>query len=145
MADPVSSVAYARRPGTRCSVPSRRPPRCCCSPPPWGIAAIGTAAGVLILVAGGRDQELVQFYAVAVFASFLGALTAAARLAWRDGRRTAFAVDAVGVALIAFVLVLNLRRTDAVIALGAAALLSLALWRRWVARGRPTGVARATR
>lgn len=63
-----------------------------------------------------------QFYAVAVFASFLGALTAAARLAWRDGRRAAFAVDAVGFGLSAYVLVLNLERIDGLIALGAAAL-----------------------
>lgn len=113
--------------------------------PPWGIATLGISSGVLIVLADGRDQELVQFYAVAVFASFLGALTAAARLAWRDGQRLAFIIDAIGVGLIAFVLVLNLRRTGGLIALGAATLLSLALWRRWVARGRPAGVARAAR
>jgi len=87
----------------------------------------------------------VKFYAVAVFASFLGALTAAARLAWRDGRRLAFMMDAIGVALIAFVLALNLARTEALIVLGASTVLSLALWRRWVARGRPSGVAQAAR
>ena len=80
-----------------------------------------------------------------MFASFLGALAAAGRLAWRDGRRAAFAVDALGVALVAFVLALNLQRTDGVIALAAATLVSLGLWRRWVARGRPSGVARAAR
>jgi hypothetical protein len=113
--------------------------------PPWGIGTLGVAAGVLIVLADGRDQVLVQFYAVAVFASFLGALAAAARLAWRDGLRAAFVVDAIGVGLIAFVLVLNLGRLDGVIALAAATLLSLALWRRWVVRGRPAGVARAVR
>ena len=30
-------------------------------------------------------------------------------------------------------------------ALGAAGLISLGLWRRWVVRGRPAGVARAAR
>jgi hypothetical protein len=113
--------------------------------PLWGIATLGISAGVLIVLADGRDQELVQFYAVAVFASFLGALTAAAWLAWRDERRVAFMVDAIGVGVIAFVLVLNLGRTDGLIALGAATLISLALWRRWVARGRPAGVAQAAR
>jgi hypothetical protein len=109
--------------------------------PLWGVATVGAAAVVLIVLSGGRDQALVRFYAVAVFASFLGALTAAARLAWRDGRRAAFAIDAVGVALVAFVLALNLQRIDGFISLAAALLVSLVLWRRWVARGRPTGVA----
>jgi Amino acid permease len=113
--------------------------------PPWGIASLAVAAALLIALAEGREQELVKFYAVAVFASFLGALTAAARLAWRDGRRLAFMMDAIGVALIAFVLALNLARTEALIVLGASTVLSLALWRRWVARGRPSGVAQAAR
>jgi len=54
-------------------------------------------------------------------------------------------MDAIGVALIAFVLALNLARTEALIVLGASTVLSLALWRRWVARGRPSGVAQAAR
>ena len=112
--------------------------------PLWGVAAVGGAAVALILLAGGRDQELVRFYAVAVFASFLGALTAAAVLAWRDGHRAAFAVDVVGVLLVLFVLALNLRRIDGIVSLVAALLISLVLWRRWVARGRPTGLARPT-
>jgi hypothetical protein len=113
--------------------------------PAWGIAAVGAGAVVLVIAAGGDDQALVQFYAVAVFASFLSALTAAARLAWRDRRRAAFAVDVAGVVLVAFVLALNLGRLDGVVSLAAALLVSLVLWWRWVLSGRPHGVAAAAR
>lgn len=113
--------------------------------PYWGVGALAAAAGVLIVASGGRDQEIVQFYAVAVFAGFLGATVACARLSLRDGRRIMFAANAAGVLVIAFVLVLNLRRLDPVLSLGASALVSLYLWRTWVARGRPGGVAASLR
>ncbi len=48
--------------------------------PPWGIALLLALAVGLIVAAGGRDTTLVQFYAAAVFTSFLGALVAAAAL-----------------------------------------------------------------
>ena len=49
---------------------------------------------------------------------------------------------ATGTLAAALVLVLNLRRLDPVVSLAAAAAVSLYLWRTWVARGRPAGVAR---
>ena len=113
--------------------------------PPWGVGALAAAAGVLIVASGGRDQEIVQFYAVAVFAGFLGATLACARLSWRDGRHAMFAVNAAGVLVILFVLALNLRRLDPLVSLGASAAVSLYLWRTWVRRGRPGGVAAALR
>ena len=113
--------------------------------PPWGIAALACAAGVLIVLSGGRDQEIVQFYAVAVFAGFLGATVACARLSLRDGRRAMFAVNVAGVLVIAFVLALNLRRLDPLVSLSASGAVSLVLWRTWVARGRPSGVAATLR
>lgn len=109
--------------------------------PPWGIASLLVAALGLILVARGRDQEIVQFYAVAVFASFLGALVACAVLSAREGRRWALAVNVAGIVLVALVLALNLRRLDPVLSLAAAAAISLYLWRTWVRRGRPGGIA----
>jgi hypothetical protein len=42
---------------------------------------------------------------------------------------------------VALVLALNLRRLDPVLSLAAAAAISLHLWRTWVRRGRPGGVA----
>ena len=108
--------------------------------PPWGLALLVLAASALIAVAGGRDQTLVHFYAVAVFASFLGATLAAAVLSWREGRPWPFAVSAAGAVIVAFILALNMRRPDALIALAASAAVTLYLWRAWVARGRPAGV-----
>jgi len=56
-----------------------------------------------------------------------------------------FAVNVAGVVVIAFVLALNLRRLDPLISLGASGAVSLYLWRAWVVRGRPSGVAATLR
>jgi threonine/homoserine efflux transporter RhtA len=82
---------------------------------------------------------------VAVFASFLGALVAATALSLRERRLRSAAVAAAGVVCVAIVLALNLRRLDPVVSLAASAAVSLLLWRAWVARGRPGGVARIAR
>jgi len=112
--------------------------------PPVGLAVLVVTATSLIALARGRDQEIVQYYAVAVFSSFLGALVACAVLAWRDRRWVAFAVDVLGAALVAMVLILNMRRVGPLIALGAAGTISLALYAIWVRRGRPSGVTTLT-
>ncbi|MEX1143034.1 MAG: hypothetical protein WD993_07645 [Thermoleophilaceae bacterium] len=44
--------------------------------PPWGLTLLLAAALVLLIAFGADEQVLVQFYAVAVFASFLGATAA---------------------------------------------------------------------
>lgn len=111
--------------------------------PPWGIAAVLGASALLIAVAGGRDQELVQFYAVSVFAGFMAALVGCARLSLRDRRWVELSVNLAGTALVTFVLALNIARLDGVIALGAAALVAGYLYFAWIRRGRPTGVAEA--
>lgn len=113
--------------------------------PPWGVAALAAVSVVLIAAAGGREQALVHYYAAAVFASFLGALLAGTVLSYRDRRPLATLVAAAGTLAVALVLVLNLRRLDPVVSLAAAAGVSLYLWRTWVARGRPGGVARIAR
>lgn len=113
--------------------------------PAWGLGALAAAAGALVVVSGGRDQELVQFYAVAVFAGFLGATVACARLSHREGRRLMLAANVAGAVVIVFVLTLNLRRLDPLLSLGASGTVSLYLWRTWIARGRPGGVAASLR
>jgi len=113
--------------------------------PPWGIALLLALAIALVVAAGGRDTVLVQFYAAAVFASFAGALVAAATLNRREGRRRALAVNLVGLVPIAFVLVLNLGRGDPIAAIGAALLIAVGLRWRWVAAGRPGGIIAAMR
>jgi hypothetical protein len=111
--------------------------------PAWGVAALLGASAALILAAAGQEQELVHFYAVSVFASFLAATVGCARLSYRDGRTAAAAMNVLGAVLVALVLALNLTRLDSVIALSASGLVALCLWRAWVARGRPGGLTEA--
>jgi hypothetical protein len=108
----------------------------------WGVFLIAAIAAAMILAARGREQELVQFYAVSVFASFLAATLGCAKLSHRDGDRRAMALNLCGAALVALVLALNLTRLDSAIALLASLLLALYFWVGWVAKGRPGGVVR---
>jgi len=101
------------------------------------------ASAALIGLAQGQDQEIVRYYAVSVFAGFLGATIGCARLSHRDGRRAELAVNLVGVVLVAFVLALNVARPAGVIVLSAAGLVAGYLYAVWVRRGRPSGVAEA--
>ena len=99
--------------------------------PYWGLGVLLALAACLVALTGGRDQELVHFYAAAVFASFLAALVACARLSWRDGNRAALAVNVAGVIPVVFILVMNLLRVDPIAALAAAGAISWMLhWRR---------------
>ena len=108
----------------------------------WGVLVVFVAAATMIVAAGGHEQSLVQFYAVSVFASFLAATLACARLSYRDGRYGPMATSLLGAALVAFVLALNLTRLDSAIALLGSLAVAVYLWRAWVARGRPRGVSR---
>ncbi|HEX7058656.1 MAG TPA: hypothetical protein VF176_02265 [Solirubrobacterales bacterium] len=109
----------------------------------WGVILILGLAAAMILAAGGREQELVQFYAVAVFASFLAATLGCVRLSFRDGRLWAMTANLFGAALVTLVLALNLTRLDSAIALLASLAIALYLWRAWVVRGRPGGIVEA--
>lgn len=109
----------------------------------WGVFAVLAVAAAMIMASGGREQELVRFYAVSVFASFFAATLGCARLSHRDGRPWAMVANLCGAALVALVLGLNLSRLDSAIALLASVAIALYLWRGWVARGRPAGVVRA--
>jgi hypothetical protein len=106
----------------------------------WGVLVVHVFAVAMIVAAGGREQALVQFYAVSVFASFLAATLACARLSHRDGKHGAMVVNLLGAALVALVLGLNLTRLDSAIALLASLAVAAYLWRVWVARGRPSGL-----
>jgi hypothetical protein len=111
--------------------------------PPWGIGVVLVASAALIAMAGGHDQDIVRYYAVSVFAGFLGATLGCARLSLRDGRWAELAVNVVGAALVAFVLALNVARPAGVIVLSVAGLVAGYLYAVWVKRGRPSGVAEA--
>ncbi len=106
----------------------------------WGVIVVLCVASVMILAASGHEQSLVRFYAVSVFASFLAATLACARLSLREGARASALVNALGAVLVGLVLAVNLTRVDSAIALLASVCVALYLWRAWVARGRPAGV-----
>jgi hypothetical protein len=100
-------------------------------------------AGLVVLAANGRDQELVLFYAVAVFVSFLSGLLAMTRFSRREGDRFHATVNLIGSALVAFTLLVNLRRGYPIASLVAAGIIALVLYGLWVRQGRPRGIAMA--
>ena len=108
--------------------------------PEWGVTVVLVAA-VILVAAGGSEQRLVPFYAVAVFASFLAATIGCARLSYRDRRWFVLALNLLGSLLVGAVLAVNATRLEGAIALLASAMVAAYLWRVWVSRGRPTGVA----
>lgn len=108
--------------------------------PEWGVAVVLVAAAILV-AAGGREQRLVPFYAVAVFASFLAATVGCAWLSYRERRWGPLTLNVLGSLLVGAVLAINAARLEGMIALLASAAVAAYLWRVWAARGRPTGVA----
>ena len=111
--------------------------------PEWGVTVVLVAAGMLV-AAGGHEQRLVPFYAVAVFASFLAATLGCAWLSYRERSWGSLAVNLLGSLLVAAVLALSATRLEGIVALLASAAVAGYLWRVWVRRGRPTGIASAT-
>ena len=108
--------------------------------PYWSVVVyVIVSAGVLV-AAAGREQELVLFYAVAVFVSFLAGLAAMTRFSLRDGRRGLAAVNALGALSVAFTLVVNLGRGYPLLSLAATALIAIGLYTLWRRAGRPSGV-----
>jgi hypothetical protein len=108
--------------------------------PYWSVVVyILVSAGVLV-AASGREQELVLFYAVAVFVSFLAGLAAMTRFSLRDRRRGLAAVNALGAVSVAFTLIVNLGRGYPLLSLLATVLIAAGLYVLWRRAGRPTGV-----
>jgi hypothetical protein len=92
-------------------------------------------------LAGGQDQILVLYYAVAVFVAFLAGLVAMAKFSLMDRAWSAFAVNVAGTLAVAFTLVVNLGRIYPLLSLAASALIAAALYSLWVRAGRPRGIA----
>jgi hypothetical protein len=108
--------------------------------PYWSVVVyLLVSAGVLV-AAAGREQELVLFYAVAVFVSFLAGLTAMARFSIHDRRPILTTVNVLGATSVAFTLAINLGRGYPILSLAATALIAAALYLLWSRAGRPSGV-----
>jgi hypothetical protein len=108
--------------------------------PYWSVVVYLLVSAGVLLAAAGREQELVLFYAVAVFVSFLAGLAAMTRFSLRDGRLGLAALNALGALSVAFTLLVNLGRGYSLLSLAATALIALGLYALWRRAGRPTGV-----
>ena len=100
---------------------------------------VGVSAVVLI-AASGHEQELVLFYAVAVFVSFLAGLAAMARFSLRDRRLGLAAINVAGAVAVAFTLLVNLARGYPLLSMAATAAIAVTLYTLWARAGRPAGV-----
>ncbi|MGH2513433.1 MAG: APC family permease, partial [Candidatus Limnocylindrales bacterium] len=78
--------------------------------PRLGVLVCLILAAAMVVAAGGHEQQLVLFYAVAVFASFLFGLAAMARLHLAEHSRWRLLVDLIALGLVGFTLAVNLTR-----------------------------------
>jgi hypothetical protein len=111
--------------------------------PYWSVVVYLAIAGAVVVAAGGRDQELVLFYAVAVFMSFLAGLLSMVRFSIRENNRTHLVINLVGTVAVAFTIVVNLRRGYPVASLVAALAIAGVFFWLWNRLGRPRGIAMA--
>lgn len=108
--------------------------------PYWSVVVYLAAAALIIVAAAGQEQELVLFYAVAVFVSFLVGLLAMTSFA-RTEQKTALAwCNALAATAVAFTLAVNLLRGWPMLSLVGTLLIAGGLYARWVRAGRPTGI-----
>ncbi|MGW2818599.1 amino acid permease [Streptomyces sp. NPDC001415] len=108
--------------------------------PYWSVLVYLAAAALIIIAAAGKEQELVLFYAVAVFVSFLVGLIAMARFARTEKKQTLAWVNGLAAAAVAFTLAVNLLRGWPMLSLAATLLIAAGLYARWVRAGRPSGI-----
>jgi len=109
--------------------------------PYWGVVLYTAIAALVLVVVGAQDQELVLFYAVAVFVSFLVGLLAMAHFSFVERKRLSLLVNILGAVVVGFTLGMNLLRGWPLLSLGAAAGLAAGLSLLWVRAGRPRGIA----
>lgn len=105
-----------------------------------GVLLFAVISAIVVAAAGGRDQELVLFYAVSVFLSFLAGLLAMAVFSRRQRRSGALALNLFGAVVVTFTLVVNLSRGMPLVSLAASVVIAAALHRVWDRAGRPGGV-----
>ena len=97
----------------------------------------GISGAEFDLAARGRDQELVLFYAAAVFVAFHAGLVSMCRFSWQQRRFGSLAINLTGAAAVSFTLAINLARGEPIISIAAALLIAAGLYALWVRSGRP--------
>jgi amino acid transporter len=111
--------------------------------PYWSVVLYLLIAAVVVIAVDAQDQELVLFYAVAVFVSFLMGLLAMVQFSRVAGRLPSLAVNMLGTLVVGFTLVMNLLRGWPILSLVAAGTVALVLFVLWGRAGRPRGIALA--
>jgi hypothetical protein len=107
----------------------------------WSVVVYLVVSAAVLVAASGREQELVLFYAVAVFVSFLAGLAAMVRFSLREGRPLLAVINALGTLAVAFTLAVNVGfRPDARFSMAATAIIAASLYVLWLRAGRPAGV-----
>jgi len=111
--------------------------------PYWGVVVYLLIAAAVVIVVNAQDQELVLFYAVAVFVSFLMGLLAMVQFSRVERTRLSLLVNILGTLVVGFTLAMNLLRGWPLVSLAAAFLIASLLFLLWVRAGRPRGIALA--
>jgi len=111
--------------------------------PYWGVAVFLLVAAAIVVAARGSEQELVLFYAVAVFLAFLFGLLSMYRFARDERTRRYEALTVSGLTAVTLTLAVNLGRVYPIASLAAAVAIAAGLHRMWVRAGRPSGAAGA--
>ena len=111
--------------------------------PYWGVVLYLLIAATVVIVVDAQDQELVLFYAVAVFVSFLMGLLAMVQFSRLEHTPLSLAINILGTLVVSFTLVMNLLRGWPLLSLAAALGIAGVLFALWVRAGRPRGIALA--
>jgi hypothetical protein len=111
--------------------------------PYWGVVVFLVVAGVIVVGAGASEQELVLFYAVAVFLAFFFGLLSMYRFAQAEHALRFQILTLAGLAAVTVTLAVNLGRLYPIASLAAATAIAGTLHRLWVRAGRPSGAASA--
>ena len=111
--------------------------------PYWGVVLYLLIAAAVVIAVDAQDQELVLFYAVAVFVSFLMGLLSMVYFSRVARRLPSLAVNVLGTLVVGFILVMNLLRGWPLLSLVAAGAVALVLLVLWTRAGRPRGIALA--
>ncbi len=109
--------------------------------PYWSVVVFLIISALVTAVLGANDQQLVLYYAVSVFMSFLVGLLAMARFSRQEREYGSLALNGFGAFVVAFTLAMNLARGRPIISVAAALLIALMLHRLWARAGRPRGIA----
>ena len=108
--------------------------------PYFAVGAYLIVTGLTIAAAGAREQELVLFYAVAVFLSFLMGLLAMARFAWQDQQIALLFLNMLAIIGVIFTIAVNLARVYPLASLIASIVVAGVLYALWSRAGKPEDI-----